>query len=265
MPRSSICIVSLLAYSACQADCLVRVSLAGPPTDSAWEMTFHDEFARDELDTEKWMVASDAPDHVRSVRRPENVEVKDGVCRLYNRKEQFAGRAWTGGYISTKTFKQKTGYFEARIKIAAAAGLNNGFWLTPEGKPQTAGYFEIDVAANYYPDNMETYLCDLDVGKREILREQFKTPVDLSKDYHVYALLWTDKELIWYFDGTEIRRAPSTICRREIRVRLSTAVTPHGGPESDAIDGTSVNVDYVRVFKKLGKIPAFPAPLDGMQ
>jgi len=252
-------VILLAAWSGAQS------SLADPPADSAWEMTFGDEFARGELDTEKWAVETNSPDHVRSVRRRENVEVKDGVCRLFNKKEEYHGRSWTGGSIWSKKFEQKTGYFEARIKIAAAPGLNNGFWLTPDGKPQTAGFFEIDVAANYYPDNLETYLCDLDVGKRVLHRKRWKAPVNLSEDYHVYALLWTDSELIWYFDGKEIRRAPSTICRRAVRVRFSTAVTPYGGPESDAIDGTCMKVDYVRVFKKLKKVPTFPELLDGVQ
>ena len=243
----------------------VLVCVADPPADSAWEMTFGDEFERDKLDPENWSAAADAPDHVRSARRPENVQVKDGVCRLINKKEQYSGRAWTAGHIFSRKFQQKAGYFEARIKIAAAAGLNNGFWLMPDGKPQTAGHFEIDVVAGYFPDHLETYLCNLDVGKREILSQRWKAPVNLSDDYHVYALLWTDKELIWYFDGKEIRRAASAICQREVRVRFSTAVTPHGGPESDAIDGTGMNVDYVRVFKKLEKVPHFSELLDGVQ
>ena len=242
-----------------------RACRADPPSDSAWKMTFSDEFERGELDLQKWAAESNAPGHVRSARRPENVEVREGVCRLYNRKEKFLGRTWTGGYIWSREFEQKGGYFEARVKIAAAAGLNNGFWLTPDGRPQTAGYFEIDVAANYYPDNLETYANNLDVGKREILAGRWKAPVNLSKDYHVYALLWTDTELVWYFDGKEIRRTAISFCRRPARVRFSTAVTPYGGPESDAIDGTSMDLDYVRVFKKLEKIPSAVELLNGVQ
>jgi len=50
-----------------------------------------------------------------------------------------------------------------------------------------------------------------------------------------------------------------------VRVRFSTAVTTYGGPATDAIDGTGMEVDYVRVFKRVEKLPPWPAVSDGVQ
>lgn len=71
---------------------------------------------------------------------------------------------------------------------------------------------------------------------------------DLSREFHVYGLLWNERELVYYFDGQEIRRQPHDICHGPAPVWLSLAIMPWAGPVTDAIDGTSMDVDYVRVW-----------------
>lgn len=72
----------------------------------------------------------------------------------------------------------------------------------------------------------------------------------LSKEFHIYALEWNEKELIYYFDGKELRRQPNEWCHREAPVWLSDAIIRWAGPVDPAIDGTSMDVDYVRVYQK---------------
>ncbi|NQU43514.1 family 16 glycosylhydrolase [bacterium] len=72
--------------------------------------------------------------------------------------------------------------------------------------------------------------------------------MDLSREFHVYGLEWTPTELIWYFDGQEIRRLSHEICHRE------TAVLKWAGDVTHALDGTSMDVDWVRVYEQV------PAP-----
>jgi len=237
---------------------------ADPPTNSAWRLTFDDEFEQAQLDADKWMVECDLPGHVQSARHPENVVVADGVCKLLNKKQDYRGRAWTGGHIWSKEFEQQAGYFEARIKIAAAGGLNNGFWLTPDGKPGTPGHFELDPAALYHPKNVETYLCNR-CDPFWTKGEKWEAPDDLSKEFHVYGMLWTETEIVWYFDGQEIRRAEQDNCRKPVRVRFSTAVTTYAGEPTDAIHDTFMALDYVRVFEPVEQVPRWPVVLQGVQ
>ncbi len=72
----------------------------------------------------------------------------------------------------------------------------------------------------------------------------------MSKDFHLYGLEWNEKVLVWYFDGQEVLRLPHTICHAEVPVRLSTAILKRAGEITDALDGTTMDVDYVRVYKK---------------
>ncbi len=73
---------------------------------------------------------------------------------------------------------------------------------------------------------------------------------NLGKDFHVYGLEWTENELIYFFDGKEIRRQPHDICRGPAPVYLSLAIMGWAGPVTNAIDGQSMDVDYVRVWQR---------------
>jgi beta-glucanase (GH16 family) len=75
---------------------------------------------------------------------------------------------------------------------------------------------------------------------------------DLSADFHTYGLLWTPTELVFYFDGREIRRESNAFCHHPAPVFLSLAVIHWAGPVTDRIDGTSQVIDYVRIWQKPG-------------
>lgn len=74
--------------------------------------------------------------------------------------------------------------------------------------------------------------------------------VDFSRDFHTYGLEWSDKELVYYLDRKEIRREKNQFCFSESPVWLSLAIIPWDGPVTDKIDGTQMEIDYVRVYQK---------------
>ncbi len=80
-------------------------------------------------------------------------------------------------------------------------------------------------------------------------------PPDLGNSFHVYGLEWNEKELIYYFDGREIRRIDNEICHGESPVRLSLAIIPWAGPVTDKIDGKSMDVDWVRMWQRIPQEP----------
>ncbi len=73
---------------------------------------------------------------------------------------------------------------------------------------------------------------------------------NLSENFHTYSLLWTPEEIVFYFDGREIRREPNVFCHHPSPVFLSLAVIHWAGPVTDKIDGTSQVIDYVRIWQK---------------
>lgn len=73
---------------------------------------------------------------------------------------------------------------------------------------------------------------------------------NFARDFNTYGLEWTEKQLIFYFNGKEIRREPNQFCFSPSPIWLSLAIIPWGGKITDAIDGTQMEVDYVRVFQR---------------
>ncbi len=77
-----------------------------------------------------------------------------------------------------------------------------------------------------------------------------KGTYNFAKEFHTYGLEWTKDELIFYFDGKELRREKNTFCFSPSPIWLSLAIIPWSGNVTDAIDKTFMEVDYVRVYQK---------------
>ena len=73
--------------------------------------------------------------------------------------------------------------------------------------------------------------------------------LNLGKEYHTYALEWSKDSLIYSFDGKVMRRAKNEFCHSPAPVYLSEAIISWAGAVSDAIDGTSMDVDWVKVYQ----------------
>ena len=73
---------------------------------------------------------------------------------------------------------------------------------------------------------------------------------NFARDFHVFGFEWTEQELVWYLDGKELRREKNVFCLSPASVWLSLAIIPWAGEVTDAIDGTAMEVDYVRVYEK---------------
>lgn len=73
---------------------------------------------------------------------------------------------------------------------------------------------------------------------------------NFAKEYHTFGLVWSKEELVYLLDGKVIRRMKNEIAFSPSPVWLSLAIIPWAGKVTDAIDGTAMEVDYVRVFKR---------------
>lgn len=94
---------------------------------------------------------------------------------------------------------------------------------------------------------IEAYINDRWV---EIDSYDVKTNYNYANDYHVYGMDWSASEIKFYFDDKLIRTIPNTLCNEQLNIYLSLAILEHAGEVTDAIDGTSMKIDYVKYFKK---------------
>ena len=219
-----------------------------PP--GAWKLVFHDEFTgtEEELD-QTWEFQNGPSGHILCSRWRENAVLGDGVLRLNARKEQRGGQEWTAASLWTQR-KFMYGYFECRYRYAKATGTNNSFWLMTRDIPSDApGRFEIDINEGHYPNKVNSCIHNWSGTHWAKGKHMTIDGANLADEFHTYGLEWNEDELIWYFDGKEIRREENTICHGEAPVWLSLAIMDWAGPVTEAIDGTFMEVDYVRVFQ----------------
>jgi len=217
----------------------------------SWKLVFEEEFAGSNKDLdEHWAFQNGPSGHILSSRWRENVDIGDGVVKLQARKEERAGQSWTAASMWTKR-KFMYGYYECRYRYAKATGTNNSFWLMTRDMPKDApGQFEIDINEGHYPDEINMNIHNWSGKHWSKAIHQKVEGAALADEFHVYGLDWNKGELIWYYDGKEIRREANTLCHQEAPVLLSLAIIKWSGPVTDAIDGTSMDVDYVRVFQR---------------
>lgn len=174
----------------------------------------------------------------------------DGILKLHANKEKRGGQEWTSASMWTKE-KYQYGYFQCRYKNAKAKGTNHSFWLMTQGIPnEKLGRFEIDINEGHDPNRINMNIHNWSGNHWSKSKHKIIEGADLAQTYHVCGLEWNRQELIWYYDGKEIRREKNSICHGPSPVWLSLAIILWGGQLTAAIDGTSMGVDYVRVHQK---------------
>jgi beta-glucanase (GH16 family) len=229
-----------------------------PPPGGDWQLVFEDRFDKPAVDESVWTIDNSVRVPNRLGRWRENVEVKDGHLRLLNKVESRNGCIWSSGNLLTKN-EWQYGYFEASYRYARAIGINNAFWGFSKNtdNPQV----ELNPNEGWYPDiiNAHFYIHHKKDGKVTHLTNGtadgtllgYRAGENLADDFHVIAMEWNEKELIYYFDGREIRRLPNIDCHRPIAVWFSTYIGDWcGGKATRAVDGTFMEVDWVRVWQK---------------
>ena len=233
------------------------------PAHAEWELTFREEFDGDTVDWAVWESAAGPRGREKPEGRwPENNLVRNGILYQMTKRENppRGGKAWSSAHIWTRTFTQRYGFFAARMRYGRC--LNNAFWLwRPPGKrfPERP-HFEIDINEGHTPREVAMtlhffhYLDAADAGYRVATNKRWDAPMDLDAGFHVHACEWDEREIIWYFDGTPVRRVANPGCTAPADVRLSTVIMERqlarDGADIATMDGVSMAVDWVRVYRK---------------
>lgn len=173
-----------------------------------WELSWSDEFDGTSVDLEKWDIedGDGVTSHILSNRWKENVEVKDGVLRLVNKKETTTGvgtsetrqctHDYTSGNVWTKE-SYKYGYYECRYKYAGSNAINNAFWFMGVASPSEGKYYEIDVNEGHYPNEINMNLHNrsntYEDGSHEIFPLAISYGTQVSYSYQLENEVTTTK------------------------------------------------------------------------
>ncbi len=158
-----------------------------------------------------------------------------------------------------------SGVFRKDFEIASVAdGRVNSSWVSQrEGKkwlefswPTEHNIGHVQFINGWFGNNqwnalITDYKIEAFVNGQwiEIGAYDASTDFNYANDYHVYGMDWNANNIKFYFDDKLIRTIPNTLCNAELNIFLSLAVLEHGGEVTDAIDGTSMKIDYVKYYK----------------
>ena len=256
---------------------------ANPPGPAnTWKLLFSDEFNGTTLDTNKWTTCywwdkngcTILTNNELEWYQPKNVKEKNGVLILTAMKENVIGWdgkvfPYTSGMVSSGRntsdkvfpvrFSFKYGYTEIRAIVPKGKGFWPAFWMLPitqSSKP------EIDVmeilGSNTYRTVMNYHFLDSS-NKRIDIGDEWISPLDFSKGWHIFGLDWEPDKLIWYVDGIERFRITKTssipIPAENMYLIMNLAVGggTQGKPDETAHFPNSYQIDYVRVYQHFNK------------
>ena len=220
-----------------------------------YKLVWSDEFNSNALDLKKWSYRALGP-------RRGGINVKNSVSfdekgYLILTTTQNNHQFHTAMIGSQGKFETTFGYFECRVRLQEQIGHWSAFWLQSPtigrdvGNTADSGT-EIDIF-EYLRREGDTVHHTLHWdGYREdhkSIGETLTIP-RLSKGWHTFGLLWTEKEYIFYVDGQETWRATQALSKRSEYIILSLEVGKWAGNISNARLPDSLYIDYVRVYQK---------------
>lgn len=171
------------------------------------------------------------------------------------------------------------GKFEICCKMPSGEGVFPAFWLYGEGAtvcspitgPVVANEIDVfeyrgsttgeDIELNYryYDTNNTNGICNDGLDKVSGLT--YQTGMDLSQDFHVYSVEWTEDHMIWKIDGINRRiinrnTYPDMYPCQQMRIIVNFAVAPFcPGPNPNTFDPCatfpqSFDIDYIHVYNQ---------------
>jgi beta-glucanase (GH16 family) len=271
-----VAVVLLLAYSVL-ASCSRSSPIVPTPSGGAtgppvpgYRLAWQDGFDGEALDTSLWTAQNVSRRDATNTASA--VSVAGGVLTLTTYTD--GGRHFTGFVDTAGKYEPTFGYLEARIRFDSTPGEWGAFWLqsptlgNPVGSPAVAGT-EIDIVEHRARDDSggdvsNSYVMNLHWdgygASHQTTGGTGRPPAGaapLQGNWHVYALLWTAAQYVFYLDGVEQWRSTAGVSKRGEYLRLTCEVLDKGWAGSIPTQGygtretsaTRMLVDWVRVWQ----------------
>lgn len=191
------------------------VTIAGNDPDyfSKFSLVWADDFDGSSVNTENWTFETGAGgwgnNELENYTNGDNAEVKDGILTITARKVddyQIAG-SYTSSRMITKGKQEFTyGKMEIRAQLPSGKGIWPAIWMLG-ANIETAGWpacGETDIMeyVGYLPNTVHATV-HTPAGYGSNGNGASKTLQTAEEEFHIYGLIWTEKEMIFYTDSPE--------------------------------------------------------------
>ena len=229
-----------------------------------WSVSFEEDFASSSIDTNKWLtkyfwgdkllnesysIASD-----KHLITGNNLNVNNSILEIITRKERVKGKAWeptigffdkefdfTSGLLNTgKSFRQKYGKFEAKIRFNQNFPVNHAFWMVSDRKVPHVDVvkFGKNLSFNNFWRN----------GSPSLHQNSNKVKLSkYAKDFYIYALEWTANELTWTINGITVATQTTGVPQESMYIQLSSGLYE----DSELLQPAVCEVDWIRCYQKI--------------
>jgi beta-glucanase (GH16 family) len=181
--------------------------------------------------------------------------VDDGVLTITAARAPDAIRPYinnyeyTSGLLNThESFSQTYGYFEIRANMPDNHGVWPAFWLLPADGSWPP---ELDVVEmrGQNPNTVHVAAHTNETGSRTTVGSAVNVPD--TEGFHNYGLLWTEDELVWYFDDVEVFRTDTPADMHDpMYMLVNLAVGGAAGTPSDGLaTPAEMQIDYIRAYE----------------
>ncbi len=135
---------------------------------------------------------------------PANSYVSGGNLHIVARRT--TGNAYTSARLRSKNLQDFLyGRIEARIKLPSGDGVWPAFWMLPTASPYgiwaASGEMDIVESVNTATTVYGTAHFGGEWPEQTANGGTYDPGVNLSDDFHVYAIEWEPDQIRWYFDG----------------------------------------------------------------
>lgn len=189
-----------------------KETVSGYDSKSYYKLAWGDEFDGDKLDDSKWSITQMEYKGAQLVVNDRTFEMKDGNAIMRGYKEgdvcYHTDAIQTGG-----KFRYHGGYIEMRARIPNDIAAYGSFWGNGCNAEGVGDLLEIDIFESFgmpgfRQANLHKWFANhthwsLDGKVKErFYRVPEEEMVDKS-EYHTIAMLWTDDEIHFFYDGNE--------------------------------------------------------------
>jgi beta-glucanase (GH16 family) len=232
-----------------------EVNAQNPIEKEGWTLTFSDEFNSQKLDYKKWTPSlwwGGVSDKISYLNKSQIQMTGSTVKLVADKTSANDTLPYKTGLIAThNSFTQQYGYFEIRSKNPSGTGFWPAFWLaTAEKWPP-----EIDIY-EYYTDRPRhlstTHHWKTKRGKKKMQPKGFKLD-EASEDFHIFALEWTPKKLVWYYDNEKVRTTRRALKYFDVPMHIIINNRVGGYSRANLPEAkfpNALEVDYVRAYQR---------------
>lgn len=191
----------------------VNISSDDPDYVSGFTLSWADEFDGTNVNTSDWTFETGATgwgnNELQNYTNGNNAEVKNGVLILTAKKvnDNTTVGSYTSTRMITKAKKEFTyGKMEIRAKLPSGRGIWPAIWMLGGNISDVSwpacGEIDIMEYVGYQPNTIHATVHTT-AGSGGNGDGSSKTLVTAEEEFHIYGLIWTEKEMVFYTDTPE--------------------------------------------------------------